>query len=173
MFHAGPETPWTAAWNNVPTRHLQLDAESLIPALLASGSIPLLLDPVRLPDHPQHALYDGGILDYHPLPRRDSPGLVLYPHFQPRVVPGWFDKQLRWRHTPRGPLQRTVIISPGAEWVASLPGGRIPDRHDFTRQSPRERVMRWTRIAAEGERLREALTELSRRGDWARHVRAL
>jgi hypothetical protein len=44
--------------------------------------------------------------------------------------------------------------------VASLPGGRIPDRRDFYRYPPRERERRWQRVLAESERLGEELQSL-------------
>ena len=59
-------------------------------------------------------------------------GLVLYPHFQHRVVPGWLDKGLKWRHRATAALDRMVVLSPSEEWVRSLPHGKLPDRRDFT-----------------------------------------
>ena len=43
------------------------------------------------------AKQDGGIIDYHlHLPYHRAQGLVLYPHFIDRIVPGWLDKALPW-----------------------------------------------------------------------------
>lgn len=61
-----------------------------------------------------------------------SPGLVLYPHFQHRVVPGWLDKGLKWRHRSTPALDNMVVLSPSPEWVRSLPNAKLPDRTDFT-----------------------------------------
>lgn len=61
-----------------------------------------------------------------------SPGLVLYPHFQHRVVPGWLDKGLKWRHRSTSALDTMVVLSPSPEWVRSLPNAKLPDRNDFT-----------------------------------------
>ena len=61
-----------------------------------------------------------------------APGLVLYPHFQHRVVPGWLDKGLPWRHRATAALDNMVVLSPSADWVRSLPNAKLPDRNDFT-----------------------------------------
>ena len=58
--------------------------------------------------------------------------LVLYPHFQHRVVPGWLDKSLRWRHKATAALDSMVVLSPDPDWVRTLPNGKLPDRNDFT-----------------------------------------
>ena len=44
-------------------------------------------------------------------------GIVLYPHFQKAVVPGWLDKGLKWRHKPTGFLDRMVVLAPNPEWI--------------------------------------------------------
>ena len=58
--------------------------------------------------------------------------LVLYPHFQRSVVPGWLDKHLRWRHAATPFLDNMVLLAPKPEWVKTLPNGKLPDRGDFT-----------------------------------------
>ncbi len=59
-------------------------------------------------------------------------GLVLYPHFQKSVVPGWLDKSLKWRHKSTHFLDTMVLLAPNPEWVKTLPNGKLPDRTDFT-----------------------------------------
>ena len=61
-----------------------------------------------------------------------APGLVLYPHFQHRVVPGWLDKGLKWRHRATPALDNMVVLSPDPDWVRTLPNAKLPDRNDFT-----------------------------------------
>ena len=51
-----------------------------------------------------------------------SPGLVLYPHFQHQVVPGWLDKGLKWRHRSTPALDNMVVLSPSPDWVRSPAG---------------------------------------------------
>ena len=57
----------------------------------------------RKPGAPKGAYWDGGITDYHlhldyRALRATTAPLVLYPHFQPTLIPGWLDKGLRHRH---------------------------------------------------------------------------
>jgi hypothetical protein len=174
VFHtAGDATPF-AGWRDLPTRHLPLDAASLRPALLASGSIPLVLSGVTFPEGPAGVFRDGGVVDYHldvDFPPGD--GLVLYPHFYPYVVPGWFDKGLRWRRAAPGRLRRTLLVAPSPELVARLPGGRIPDRDDFRRMPDDERLAAWRLALAESEAMGEELAELVATGRIAGRVQLI
>jgi hypothetical protein len=119
------------------TRHVALSAANFMPSLQASCSIPFVLQAVHdIPGAPRGAYWDGGITDYHlhlnyaaaPNPK----GLVLYPHFQQAVVPGWLDKSLRWRHKSTHFLDNMVLLAPNPDWVKTLPNGKLPDRTDFT-----------------------------------------
>lgn len=70
---------------------------NLKPALQASGSIPYLMNGVQqIPGAPKGVYRDGGPVDYHlDVPfGLDGSGIVLYPHFSQRIIPGWFDKHL-------------------------------------------------------------------------------
>lgn len=73
--------------------------ENVLPVLLATASIPLVLNGVSaIPGAPAGLYRDGGLTDYHLAnPLTGKEGIVLYPHFLPQVVPGWFDKSLSWR----------------------------------------------------------------------------
>jgi len=124
-------------------------------ALQASCSIPFMLEAVHdIPGAPAGAYWDGGITDYHlHLDYGRSDGLVLYPHFQQAVVPGWLDKGLEWRHKPTGFLDRMVLLAPAPDWVRSLPNGKLPDRNDFLRYGNdlQGRIRAWS-TAAEASR---------------------
>ena len=61
-----------------------------------------------------------------------SGSIVLYPHFQHRVVPGWLDKSLKWRHKSTAALDNMVVLSPDPDWVRTLPNAKLPDRNDFS-----------------------------------------
>jgi len=124
---------------DISTRRVTLTERNFMDALQASCSIPFVLDPVtHITDAPSGCYWDGGITDYHlhmhyhPQPDQGA-GLVLYPHFQQAVVPGWLDKALKWRHTSTRALDRMVVLAPHPQWVATLPNGKLPDRTDFTR----------------------------------------
>ncbi len=86
-----------------------------------------------IPGAPASAYWDGGITDYHLHLHYDrtADGLVLYPHFQPTLVPGWLDKVLKHRHRPTAALDNVVVLAPRAEWIDGLPGGKLPDGSDF------------------------------------------
>jgi hypothetical protein len=115
------------------TRQIPLSIDNFNPALQASCSIPFVLQAVHhIAGAPRGAYWDGGITDYHlHLNYKASDGVVLYPHFQKAVVPGWLDKTLKWRHTSSRFLDRMLVIAPNPEWVATLPRGKLPDRQDF------------------------------------------
>ena len=140
------------------TRQVALSERNFNAALQASCSIPFVLKAVHnIPGAPPGAYWDGGITDYHLhlnyLPgctnaidsvadnagatgarsQFGESGLVLYPHFQKAVVPGWLDKRLKWRHHATPHLDRMVLLAPNPEWVKTLPHGKLPDRTDFTR----------------------------------------
>ena len=153
--------------DDLRTQVVTLGTGNLAPALLASCSIPFWLDPVHdVPGGPLGAYWDGGITDYHlHLPYASLPqGLVLYPHFQTRVVPGWLDKAWKRRHRPTPWLDNLVVLSPSPEWVQRLPGGKIPDRGDFQTfgDDVPARIRVWRRALAESQRLAEDFAEITR-----------
>ena len=172
IFHsAGDDTPFRHL-ADLPTTHVALTRENLRAALLASGSIPLLLEGVKVPGTPSGVHWDGGVLDYHlDLDFGAGGGLVLYPHFYSHVVPGWFDKSLRWRRARATNFDRALLIAPSDEFVASLPGGKIPDRQDFYTLNDADRIARWEAIRRESERLGDELRTLIETGRIAERVK--
>lgn len=152
------------------TRQVPLVHGNLRQAILASCSIPFWMRAVHdIPGGPRGAYWDGGITDYHLHWRYDSldSGLALYPHSQAEVVPGWLDKGLRYRHRTTPALDRLVVLAPSPQWVASLPGGKLPDRSDFKTYAhdvPARQAV-WRRVAAESERLADEFSELVARGE--------
>lgn len=160
----GSALPFAA--NDYRTRQLDLTEANFKLALQASCSIPFVLKAVHdIPGAPPGAYWDGGITDYHlhlnyaaapnaiesvasdiHAQRAQIPnGLVLYPHFQKNVVPGWLDKSLKWRHRATHHLDTMVLLAPNPEWVRTLPNGKLPDRTDFTHygQDLAGRVKAW------------------------------
>jgi hypothetical protein len=120
------------------TRQVGLSEGNFMPALQASCSIPFALKAVQdIPGAPSGAYWDGGITDYHLHLNWTAPAtgsdraIVLYPHFQQSVVPGWLDKALKWRHGATSFLDSMVLLAPNPQWIKTLPGGKLPDRHDF------------------------------------------
>jgi hypothetical protein len=157
---AGDDSPFRGL-SDFPTEHRPLTRQNLRHALLASGSIPMVLQGVPIPGERPGIHRDGGVIDYHmDLDFGPGAGLVLYPHFYPHVVPGWFDKPLGWRRAGWQNFGRAVILAPTAEFVARLPGGKIPDRNDFYRMPDAERVRVWRTVVDESRRLADELREL-------------
>ncbi len=171
IFHtSGDESPFLHL-RDLPTVHHALTTNNARAALLASGSIPLLLEGVRIPDTPG-LHWDGGLTDYHlDLDYGPGDGLVLFPHFFEHIVPGWFDKSLPWRRAGARTMSRTLLIAPSAAFVARLPGGKIPDRKDFYALTDAERFRRWEQVNAMSNALGEELHELIATGRVADHVR--
>lgn len=154
------------------THTVNLDAENFGHALLASASIPLVLEGVaNIPQAPAGIYWDGGIIDYHlHLPYHHAQGLVLYPHFTDRIVPGWLDKGLPWRRA-RGPwLDNVIVVSPSREYLAKLPDAKLPDRGDFSRYTGDDarRMTSWRKAISESDRMGEAFLEFARRPDVTR-----
>jgi hypothetical protein len=150
------------------SREVHLSRANLRGALLASCSIPFWLQAQHdLPGAPRGAYWDGGITDYHlhldyrALQSSSSP-LVLYPHFQRQVVPGWLDKALKHRHRATSFLDNVVLLCPSPEWIAKLPGAKLPDRNDFMTLAPDERRRRWRVAVAESQRLADEFDALVR-----------
>ena len=146
---------------------MPLTTANLPEALLASGSIPQVLEPVVDPPGAPHGRYlDGGIIDYHHDPGRyRGDGLILYPHFFDHLVPGWFDKPFRWRHVPASALDHTVLITPSEAFVRSLPAARIPDRSDFRRYDTADRFETWWKVVGMADAAAADLAGLLRGND--------
>ena len=152
--------------NDYATLQLPLSSENFMDVLQASCAIPFLLKPVHeIKGAPSGAYWDGGITDYHlhlewkQAEKRgqqsDCGKIVLYPHFQKSVVPGWLDKNLKWRHKATHFLAHTVVLAPRLEWVQTLPNGKLPDRTDFAQygQDLQARVKVWQAACSASEQL--------------------
>jgi len=148
----------------------------------------------NIPGAPPGAYWDGGITDYHlhlnypgaaqytenaikteatqAMDTRATGrnGIVLYPHFQKSVVPGWLDKSLKWRHHATRHLDTMLLLAPNPAWVATLPNGKLPDRTDFTRYGNdlAARVKAWNAATAASAQLAEEFAAWLERPDMGR-----
>ncbi|MEY2862078.1 MAG: hypothetical protein RL392_2536 [Pseudomonadota bacterium] len=93
--------------------------------------------------------------------------IVLYPHFQKQVVPGWLDKSLKWRHGATPFLDTMLLLAPNPEWVKTLPNSKIPDRTDFTHygQDLAGRVKAWTAATSASQQLADEFAQWLERPD--------
>jgi hypothetical protein len=161
---------------DLPTGRVELNEGNFMPAMLASCSIPFMLEAVLdIPGATSGAHWDGGIVDYHfhwPYAAMDG-GLVLYPHFQQQVVPGWLDKTLKWRHRSSPGLDNMVLLAPSPQWVATLPGGKLPDRNDFAGLDFATRVKTWTDAVARAAQLSDEWQDWLGRGCPASELKPL
>ena len=154
------------------THAVALDRDNLREALVASAAIPMVIEAVPdIPRAPAGVYWDGGLIDYHlHLPYSRSEGLVLYPHFTDRIIPGWLDKALPWRRARGEWLDNVVLVSPSREYLARLPFGKLPDRNDFKRfESDYEgRLAYWKKAVAESARLGDEFLAFAERPDLSR-----
>lgn len=154
------------------TRIVHLSDANFMPAVQASCSIPFVLQAVHdIPGAPRGAYWDGGITDYHlHLDYASAPeGLVLYPHFQRSVVPGWLDKALKWRHRSTRFLDNVIVLAPHPAWVKTLPNAKLPDRQDFAHYGTdlTSRMRDWTRAVHDSQRLADEFAQRLQRQDWS------
>jgi hypothetical protein len=164
-------TPLPFSTGDYRTRQVPLSESNFNAALQASCSIPFVLKAIHdIPGAPPGAYWDGGITDYHlhlNYNAGHAPGLVLYPHFQKSVVPGWLDKSLKWRHGATHFLDNTVVLAPDPEWVRKLPGAKLPDRTDFTRFGTdlKGRMAAWQAAAGASRQLADEFQQWLARPD--------
>ncbi len=164
---------------NFPARSVALTAANVRQALMASGSIPLVMAGIsQIEGAPTGVYRDGGIIDYHlnvPFLAPDDEKLVLFPHFGEQLIPGWFDKALPWRKPQAERMAHALVIAPSPEFIARLPWQKIPDRKDFNRFQERdgERFRYWRQVVQECRRLADELNELIVKDRVAECVRPL
>jgi hypothetical protein len=172
------------------TQQVRLSEANFSATLQASCSIPFVLQSVAdIPGAPVGAYWDGGLTDYHlhlnyagaqdaielgaacayPSASARPKGLVLYPHFQQTVVPGWLDKSLKWRHQFTSFLDNMVLLAPDPDWVKTLPNGKLPDRTDFAHygQDLAARVAAWRTATAASAQLADEWQAWLQRPDMA------
>jgi len=147
-------------------------------ALLASGSIPYVMEGVRdIPGAPPGTYRDGGAVDYH----LDIPfglqgrGVVLFPHYTNRVIPGWLDKKLTWRKPSPQNMADVLLVAPHPEFINRLPLGKISDRTDFYRFAGDDegRYNYWKAVSAAGKELAADFAEAVASGRIRERVRPM
>jgi hypothetical protein len=146
LFHDPRDVPPFFEMNDFTTDKVALDSGNLCSAIMASGAIPVAMEGVSgISGAPEGIYRDGGMIDYHMDIPFGTRGLVLYPHFLNRIIPGWFDKHIFWRKPSAASMSGMLMLAPSPEFVRSLPLEKIPDRDDFRlfMGRDRERVRHW------------------------------
>ena len=158
-----------------PIHHIALTDNNLADAVIASGSIPMVLRGVRgIEGAPEGTYRDGGVIDYHlDMPTAGADRIALFPHFFEWLKPGWFDRQLSWRSVDPRHFERTLLICPSSDFIASLPGGKVPDRTDFVRMTQSERVRVWRDVVRRCRALADELNEALETGRLAAKLQAM
>lgn len=171
VFHRGlfvggeVDTQWPLGqFDQIPTRRIELNSQNFVQALLASGSIPMVLAgesniPLAGPGH--H--YDGGVLDYHF--ELEHVGPILYPHFSDDLIPGWLDRFFPRRRLTRKARAQLVLILPSQEMIRRYPDACFPGREDFEKLSNDERIARWRTVQKENQKLEKELTACLEAGE--------
>lgn len=167
VLHDARRAPPFHALTDFPSRCLPLDTSNLRQALLASGSIPMVMEGVvDIPGVGPGTFRDGGLLDYHLDLPYSGDDIVLYPHFTDKVIPGWFDKALPWRRGNLERLQNVLLLAPSREYLAKLPHGKLPDRSDFKHfmGDDKGRQAYWRKAMDDSRRLGDEFLDLTDRG---------
>jgi hypothetical protein len=160
LFYDPREVPPFFHMKGLPMNQVALTERNLKPALLATASMPLLMTGVRnIPGAPPGVYRDGGVLDHDlDVPfLRGGEGIVLFPHYTDRLVPGWFDQRLPWRGSALSNLENVLLVTPRSPFMERLPFGRLPEKWDFLlfRGRDDERIACWRRAMEESRILGE------------------
>ena len=164
LFHDIRDRAPFYGMNEFPVHRIGLNKKNLKPALMASGSIPLIMDGVQnIPGAPAGVYRDGGVIDYHlDIPfLNNHDGIVLYPHFTDRIIPGWLDKTLFWRRPHVTHMDDVLLITPSRQFLDRLPHKKIPDRNDFYKFKGKdaERIAYWNTAVDMGQKMADEFME--------------
>ncbi|GHF26813.1 hypothetical protein GCM10017044_22310 [Kordiimonas sediminis] len=162
VFHSHEQPMLSEQWQDYNRVDIKLGGALLPQALMASGSVPFVIDPVvNIPGAPEGVYRDGGVIDYHfDVSWKTGDGIILYPHFYPHLIPGWFDKRRVSRRVRGDVWDDMLLLCPTDDFVASLPYQQIPERSNFTEMPDAERLTYWKTVISESRRLEEELGNL-------------
>ncbi|MFC3050875.1 patatin-like phospholipase family protein [Kordiimonas pumila] len=161
VFYSGEHEACPEAWSGFSQSNVKLSGDILADVLMASGSIPFVGEPViNIEGAPKGVYRDGGIIDYHfDTPWNIDDGIILYPHFYPYLIPGWFDKRIKSRVVKGAVWDNILLLAPSEAFIQALPKGKIPDRNDFISMNDAERLNYWAAVTKESERLAEEFAD--------------
>lgn len=165
IFYTGAKPPDFCFQKGFCGRYVSLTEVNFKHAIIASAAIPMVISGVRdIYGAPTGVYRDGGLIDYHLTHRYGAKkgDMTLFFHHQERIIPGWLDKRLKSRKPDGMSLDNVLMVYPSPDFVAKLPGGRIPDRTDYATfvNDPRRRMENWRRAAEIAVPLGEEFLEL-------------
>ncbi len=167
LFHDTRNTPPFIDSFKISNR-VKLTGKNFKQALLSSGSIPFAMEGIKNIDGAPGGTYrDGGLTDYHiNIDFGVKDGLVLFPHFSSKVIPGWLDKSISWRKPDKEFFSNTVLVAPSKKFIEGLPLGKIPDRTDFKTFLGRddERLANWNKVITKSSIVGEEFMEAASSG---------
>jgi len=169
VFYYSPIPPKFCLAKEFRGKAVPLNTANFKSAVLASGTIPLVIGGIRnIYGAPNGVYRDGGMFQYHFNQHYPSEpdDLILFFHHQESLVPGWLDKKLKYRRVPDGYLENAVMVFPTNEFISRLPEGKVPDRDDLTQliDKPDVRKMRWRKAIELSAGLGEQFLELVESG---------
>jgi len=169
VFYYGPLPPRFCLHAGFKGRAIQLNSTNFKAAIIASGSIPLVIAGLKdIYGGPRGIYRDGGLFDYHL--NHDYTGkegdVTLFFNHQERIVPGWLDKRLKSRRPFEHVLESVLMVHPSESFVQRLPEGRVPDREDFVTfiDDPETRVKNWRKAVELCAPLGEQFLEIVKSG---------
>lgn len=175
LFFDQRELPPCYDVSGFPLQRIPLTERNVGDAIIASGSIPMVLNGVEHLNGAIPGVYrDGGVIDYHlDIPLSEPDRLTLFPHFFEQIIPGWFDKSLPWRKANAEHTDRTILICPSPAFVARLPNSKVPDRNDFKNMSESQRISCWQEVVSQCNQLADELAEVLETGSMAARLQPL
>ncbi|MDM8515176.1 patatin-like phospholipase family protein [Desulfobacterales bacterium HSG16] len=175
FFHDLRDKPPYLDDTGIKTEMIPMTRGNLKFALLASGSIPLVMSGVKnISGAPDGTYRDGGVIDYHmDLPINPGQGIIFFPHYTNTITPGWLDKKLSWRRPQH--LDNTLMVAPSEKFVKKLPYEKIPDRNDFHKFEGRdkERIKYWEEAVELNKCLADEFNDAVSTGKIANMVRLM
>lgn len=164
LFYDPRDIPPFYGMKGFPLHRVALSDRNIKTALMATGSVPILMPGVKnIPGAPPGIYRDGGIIDYHMNIdfMNQQEGIVLYPHYTRQVAPGWLDKKITWRRPDFSCLEPVLMITPSKDFIKRLPYGKISDRSDFTRFAgqDKKRLEYWHAVIDAGRRMADEFME--------------
>lgn len=172
--------PWLKpTFDEFTNHHAALTRHNLATALLASATLPMVMQAIpAIGGTPAGTYWDGGLIDYHlsfPYsalqPAQGRTSIALYPHFGPRIVPGWLDKSMPWRHASSAQrnnwYDNVLLLSPSRAFLDTLPRRKLPDRQDFHHYGLDHdaRIVAWQKAIGQAQQLRDEFAAFVERPD--------